>query len=108
MLGPSCNRMVGTYGHIQYSPIQNEGAPESYGSPVTAAREGLRSVTLQLTERQRALLDELCEHYIEGEQDALKATLEDDSLGGFEDLLTLSAGYEEAVQDLKDIKEQLK
>jgi hypothetical protein len=64
-------------------------------------------VTLQLTGQQRRLLRELLDMNIEGMIDGQNHTIADHSLQKWEELLDLSAGFDESKGLLEDIQRQL-
>jgi hypothetical protein len=65
------------------------------------------SVPVHLTELGAELLKDMIDMYLEGLEDAEEATIQDDSLGDFEQLLRVCGGYKETKKELEDIRLQL-
>lgn len=62
--------------------------------------------TVEVTERGAQLMVDIIDMYVEGIDDAQRATIEDNSLGDLETLLKICGGYTETVEELRKLRSQ--
>lgn len=67
----------------------------------------MREVSVQLTDKEKVLLKDVIDCYIEGIDAAKDLTTTDGTVGSAEQLLDLMSGYDEDRATLVRIKEQL-